>query len=93
MRILHILDHGLPLHSGYTFRTRAILKAQMARGWEVAAVTSPRHGKFDTDEETIAAVPGLPSAFTPAAQELLGARHIHEPLAIGVAVMAARALL
>lgn len=53
MRILHILDHGLPLHSGYTFRTRAILKAQMARGWEVAAVTSPRHGKFDTDEETI----------------------------------------
>jgi glycogen synthase len=53
MRILHILDHGLPLHSGYTFRTRAILKAQMARGWDVAAVTSPRHGKFDTDEETI----------------------------------------
>ncbi|TGX54099.1 glycosyltransferase, exosortase A system-associated [Sphingomonas gei] len=53
MRILHILDHGLPLHSGYTFRTRAILKAQMARGWEVAAVTGPRHGKFDADEETI----------------------------------------
>jgi PEP-CTERM/exosortase A-associated glycosyltransferase len=53
MRILHILDHGLPLHSGYTFRTRAILKAQMARGWEVAGVTGVRHGKFDTDEETI----------------------------------------
>jgi glycogen(starch) synthase len=53
MRILHVLDHGLPLHSGYTFRTRAILKAQIARGWDVAAVTSPRHGKFDTDEETI----------------------------------------
>ncbi|NIJ20951.1 PEP-CTERM/exosortase A-associated glycosyltransferase [Sphingomonas naasensis] len=53
MRILHILDHGLPLHSGYTFRTRAILTAQMARGWEVAAVTGCRHGKFDADEETI----------------------------------------
>lgn len=53
MRILHILDHGLPLHSGYTFRTLAILKAQMARGWEVAAVTGCRHGKFDADEETI----------------------------------------
>jgi glycogen synthase len=53
MRILHVLDHGLPLHSGYTFRTRAILKAQMARGWEVAAVTGARHGKFDADEETI----------------------------------------
>jgi 3-methylornithyl-N6-L-lysine dehydrogenase len=43
--------------------------------------------------ETIAAVPGLPSAFAPAAREKLGVRHIHEPLAIGVAVMAARALL
>jgi len=44
MRILHVLDHGLPLHSGYTFRTRAILKAEQALGWEVAAVTGPRHG-------------------------------------------------
>jgi 3-methylornithyl-N6-L-lysine dehydrogenase len=41
----------------------------------------------------IAAVPGVPSAFTPAAQVALGARHIHEPLAVGVAVMAARALV
>jgi pyrrolysine biosynthesis protein PylD len=41
----------------------------------------------------IAAVPGMPSAFTAEAQELLGVRHIHEPLAIGVAVMAVRALL
>jgi glycogen synthase len=57
MRILHILDHGLPLHSGYTFRTRAILKAQIARGWEVAAVTGCRHGKFDADEETIDGIP------------------------------------
>ncbi len=51
MRILHVLDHGLPLQSGYTFRTRAILKAQMARGWQVAAVTGPRHGgapEFET---------------------------------------------
>jgi glycogen(starch) synthase len=42
MRILHVLDHGLPLQSGYTFRTRAILKAQEQRGWHVAAVTGPR---------------------------------------------------
>ena len=42
---------------------------------------------------TIAAVPGLPSAFTAEAQAVLGLRHIHEPLAIGVAVMAARALV
>lgn len=47
----------------------------------------------DLRPETIAAVPGMPSAFTAAARETLGVRHIHEPLAIGVAVMAARALL
>lgn len=43
MRILHVLDHGLPLQSGYAFRTRAIVKAQIARGWEAACLTGPRH--------------------------------------------------
>ena len=42
MRILHILDHSLPLHSGYTFRTRAIMRAQQAMGWQVAGVTGVR---------------------------------------------------
>lgn len=45
MRILHILDHGLPLQSGYTFRTRAIIKAQEARGWTVEAITGPRQAQ------------------------------------------------
>jgi PEP-CTERM/exosortase A-associated glycosyltransferase len=47
-RILHVLDHSLPLHSGYSFRTRAILKAQQAAGWDVAAITGVRqyqHGE------------------------------------------------
>ncbi|HET6524279.1 TIGR04063 family PEP-CTERM/XrtA system glycosyltransferase [Sphingopyxis sp.] len=42
-RILHVLDHSLPAHSGYTFRTRALMKAQVAKGWEVAGVTGVRH--------------------------------------------------
>lgn len=42
-RVLHILDHSLPLHSGYTFRTRAILKAQQAMGLEVRGITGLRH--------------------------------------------------
>ena len=50
-------------------------------------------GVDDVSSATVAAVPGLPSAFTPAAQDALGLRHIHEPLAIGVVVMAARALV
>jgi len=42
-RVLHILDHSLPMHSGYTFRTRAILKAQMGLGLEVRGLTGLRH--------------------------------------------------
>jgi len=43
MRVLHVLDHSLPLHSGYTFRTRAILKASQSLGVTVAGVTGARH--------------------------------------------------
>ncbi|MBW8755764.1 MAG: glycosyltransferase, partial [Sphingomonadales bacterium] len=43
LRVLHVLDHSLPLHSGYTFRTRAILKAQQAMGIELQAITGLRH--------------------------------------------------
>ena len=42
-RVLHVLDHSLPLHSGYTFRTRAILTAQQASGFEVRGITGLRH--------------------------------------------------
>ncbi|MDD3797650.1 MAG: glycosyltransferase, exosortase A system-associated [Novosphingobium sp.] len=42
-RILHVLDHSLPLHSGYTFRTRAIMKAQQAAGLDVRGITGLRH--------------------------------------------------
>lgn len=50
-RVLHVLDHSLPLHSGYTFRTRAILKAQQASGLDVRGVTGLRHaGEADEAE-------------------------------------------
>jgi PEP-CTERM/exosortase A-associated glycosyltransferase len=42
-RILHVLDHSIPLHSGYTFRTLAILREQRKLGWETFHVTSPKH--------------------------------------------------
>jgi PEP-CTERM/exosortase A-associated glycosyltransferase len=53
MRILHVLDHSLPLHSGYTFRTRAIVTAQKARGLEVACLTGVRQSRPGPDPETI----------------------------------------
>ena len=43
MKILHILDHSIPLHSGYTFRTLAILQEQRKLGWETCHVTSAKH--------------------------------------------------
>jgi PEP-CTERM/exosortase A-associated glycosyltransferase len=43
LRILHVLDHSLPMHSGYAFRTRAIMKAQLADGFEVRGITGLRH--------------------------------------------------
>jgi PEP-CTERM/exosortase A-associated glycosyltransferase len=53
MRILHVLDHSLPLHSGYTFRTRAIVTVQRTRGLEVACLTGARHSRDSSDPETI----------------------------------------
>ncbi|GAA4048461.1 TIGR04063 family PEP-CTERM/XrtA system glycosyltransferase [Parerythrobacter jejuensis] len=50
-RVLHVLDHSLPLHSGYTFRTRAILKAQEAAGIEVRGITGLRHNADGPDRE------------------------------------------
>ncbi|WP_294339657.1 TIGR04063 family PEP-CTERM/XrtA system glycosyltransferase [uncultured Sphingomonas sp.] len=65
MRILHLLDHGLPLHSGYTFRTRAILSAQMRRGHSIAAVTGPRHGDARVPRETIDGIDFYRTAYKP----------------------------
>ncbi|HEY3181003.1 MAG TPA: TIGR04063 family PEP-CTERM/XrtA system glycosyltransferase [Casimicrobiaceae bacterium] len=49
MRILHVLDHSLPLHSGYSFRTVAILREQRRLGWETLQLTTPRHGRLSQD--------------------------------------------
>lgn len=44
LRVLHVLDHSLPLHSGYTFRTLALLREQRRRGWETFHLTTPKQG-------------------------------------------------
>ncbi|TDI80147.1 MAG: glycosyltransferase, exosortase A system-associated [Betaproteobacteria bacterium] len=53
MRILHILDHSIPLQSGYTFRTLAILKEQRALGWKTFHLTSQKQGYCKISEEDI----------------------------------------
>lgn len=88
-RILHVLDHSLPLHSGYTFRTRAILKAQIAAGLEVRGITGQRHnieaGEGTAQEEvdglTFHRTPGLP-------QGPVGLRESREIAALDAAIRA-----
>nr|WP_298932061.1 TIGR04063 family PEP-CTERM/XrtA system glycosyltransferase [uncultured Erythrobacter sp.] len=58
-RILHVLDHSLPLHSGYTFRTRAILKAQQAAGLDVRGITAQRHQLEAPTQADVETVDGL----------------------------------
>jgi len=53
LRILHVLDHSIPLHSGYTFRTLAILREQRALGWETFHLTSPKHHVATSAEEEV----------------------------------------
>ncbi|MEO6697632.1 MAG: TIGR04063 family PEP-CTERM/XrtA system glycosyltransferase [Gammaproteobacteria bacterium] len=53
MRILHILDHSIPLHSGYTFRTLAILEQQRALGWETFHLTSTKQTGCSVMEEEV----------------------------------------
>ena len=53
MRVLHILDHSIPLHSGYTFRTLSLLREQRKLGWETHHLTSPKHTAPSEAEETV----------------------------------------
>jgi glycogen(starch) synthase len=53
LRILHILDHSLPLQSGYAFRTLSILREQRARGWQTFQLTTPKQGDVAAVEETV----------------------------------------
>ena len=41
------------MHSGYTFRTRAILRAQLAKGWDVRGLTGRRHVSAGPQEELV----------------------------------------
>jgi PEP-CTERM/exosortase A-associated glycosyltransferase len=69
VRVLHVLDHSIPLHSGYTFRTISLLREQRKRSWTTFHVTSPKQINCQVAEEdvdgwhfyrTAAAAPALP---------------------------------
>ena len=53
LRILHVLDHSIPLQSGYTFRTLSILREQRKLGWDTFHLTSPKQVGAQALEEDV----------------------------------------
>lgn len=53
LRILHVLDHSIPLHSGYSFRTLAILREQRRLGWDTFQLTGIKQGTGTQSKECI----------------------------------------
>lgn len=69
VRVLHVLDHSIPLHSGYTFRTLSLLREQRKLGWQTFHITSPKHGeglKHEADDALEQDVDGWHFYRTPA---------------------------
>ncbi len=79
IRTLHVLDHSIPLHSGYTFRTAALLREQRALGWETFHLTSPKQGETSAPFED---VDGLRFYRTPLARGTLASLPIGKELAL-----------
>jgi PEP-CTERM/exosortase A-associated glycosyltransferase len=79
IRVLHVLDHSIPLHSGYTFRTAALLREQRALGWETFHLTSPKQGETGAPYED---VDGLRFYRTPIAKGTLARIPVGKELAL-----------
>src|SRR6185436_18533091 len=52
-RILHVLDHSLPIGSGYSYRSRSIVLFQQRLGLTPSVLTSPKQGTAQDGEEVI----------------------------------------
>lgn len=79
MRILHVFDHTLPLHSGYTFRSAAILRNQRKMGWDTYHLSGPKQLDCSVTEEE---ADGLHFYRTPKAGGLLSRLPGGEPFAV-----------
>lgn len=53
MKILHVLDHSLPVQSGYAFRSAAIIREQRRMGWETVQITGPKQGRGTAATQTV----------------------------------------
>jgi PEP-CTERM/exosortase A-associated glycosyltransferase len=56
MKVLHVLDHSRPVMSGYSTRSGNIVDCQRALGLEPIVLTSPKHGRRESDAEVLEGV-------------------------------------
>ena len=74
-RVLHVLDHSLPIGSGYSYRSRSIVTAQKRLGLEPVVLTSPKQGSDHDGRELVDGIPhyrtGRTGGRLPFARELL----------------------
>ena len=86
MKVLHILDHSVPIFSGYSFRSAAITRFQKPLGMNPVVLTSPKHGSGANGMEEIdgvrhyrtAVLPGTATAHLPFVKELRFMRRLKE---------------
>jgi PEP-CTERM/exosortase A-associated glycosyltransferase len=57
MRVLHVLDHSLPVGSGYSYRSRSIVLFQKRLGLDPLVLTSPKQGSARDDREVVDGIP------------------------------------
>jgi len=82
VKILHIFDHSIPLHSGYTFRSCSILQQQRNLGWETDHITSAKHGQATKTDELEQDVDGYHFFRTPQPTGLLSKLPVFNQMAI-----------
>jgi len=75
MTVLHVLDHSLPVMSGYSTRSRNIVVFQKAAGLRPVVVTSPKHGPAPALREERDGIPhfrtlGRPAGRVPITREI-----------------------
>ena len=51
MKVLHVLDHSLPVMSGYSTRSWNVVRFQREIGLDPVVLTSPKHGRSGPDRE------------------------------------------
>ncbi len=68
-RVLHVLDHSWPVLSGYSVRSRSLIRAQQQNGFRPQVLTSPLH-QLDDRQATDLTVDGLPYVRTPMSGKL-----------------------